>query len=95
MAASHVQRRATKVPEIRRGDTVVVLTGKDAGKRGVIERVCGLFPNPEELAYGFTGEPQRVLYRVRFRQADVWGDYAGPERDGLELEVYEHWLEPV
>ena len=39
MAASHVQRRVTKVPEIRRGDTVVVLTGKDAGKRGLVERV--------------------------------------------------------
>ena len=39
MAASHVQRRVTKVHEIRRGDTVVVLTGKDAGKRGLVERV--------------------------------------------------------
>jgi large subunit ribosomal protein L24 len=39
MAGSHVQRRFTKVPELRRGDTVVVLTGKDAGKRGTIERV--------------------------------------------------------
>ena len=63
------------------------------GKRGVIERVCGMFPNPEELAYGFTGEPKRVLYRVRFRQQDLWPDYAGPERDALELELYEHWLE--
>ena len=36
---SHVQRRVTKVPEIRRGDTVVVLTGKDAGKRGTVERI--------------------------------------------------------
>ena len=39
MPATHVQRRVTKVPEIRRGDTVVVLTGKDAGKRGLVERV--------------------------------------------------------
>jgi large subunit ribosomal protein L24 len=31
--------RVTKVPEIRRGDTVVVLVGKDAGKRGQVERV--------------------------------------------------------
>ena len=31
--------RVTKVPEIRTGDTVVVLAGKDAGKRGVVERV--------------------------------------------------------
>ena len=65
------------------------------GKRGVIERVCGAFPNPEELAYGFNGEPKRVLYRVRFRQRDLWPDYAGPERDALELEIYEHWLEPA
>jgi large subunit ribosomal protein L24 len=30
---------ATKVPEIRKGDTVIVLTGKDAGKRGTVDRV--------------------------------------------------------
>jgi large subunit ribosomal protein L24 len=30
---------AIKVPEIRKGDIVVVLTGKDAGKRGKVERV--------------------------------------------------------
>jgi large subunit ribosomal protein L24 len=36
---AQAQRRVTKVPEIRRGDTVVVLTGKDAGKRGTVERV--------------------------------------------------------
>ena len=29
----------TRVPEIRKGDTVLVLTGKDAGKQGVVERV--------------------------------------------------------
>jgi nitrile hydratase subunit beta len=63
------------------------------GKSGVIERVCGTFPNPEELAYGFDGEPKRVLYRVRFRQKDVWADYAGPDGDWLEMEIYEHWLE--
>jgi large subunit ribosomal protein L24 len=39
MAASQPHRRITKVAEIRRGDTVVVLTGKDAGKRGLVERV--------------------------------------------------------
>jgi large subunit ribosomal protein L24 len=39
MAASQLKRRVTKVPEIRRGDTVVVLTGKDAGKRGTVERI--------------------------------------------------------
>ncbi|HZQ74618.1 MAG TPA: SH3-like domain-containing protein [Burkholderiales bacterium] len=65
------------------------------GKRGTIERICGSFPNPEELAYGFDGEPKRVLYRVRFPQKEVWPDYRGAERDLLELEIYEHWLDPA
>jgi large subunit ribosomal protein L24 len=39
VAAGKAPPRATKVPEIRTGDTVVVLVGKDAGKRGVVERV--------------------------------------------------------
>jgi large subunit ribosomal protein L24 len=30
---------SNKVPEIRKGDTVVVLHGKDGGKRGKVERV--------------------------------------------------------
>ena len=63
------------------------------GKAGTIERICGAFHNPEELAYGFDGEPKRVLYRVRFRQKDVWPDYRGAERDVIEIEIYEHWLE--
>ncbi len=39
MAARTVPVRTTKVPEIRKGDTVVVLAGKDAGKRGTVDRV--------------------------------------------------------
>ena len=38
--------RKTRVPEIRKGDTVVVLSGKDAGKRGVVDRVL---TNPAAL----------------------------------------------
>jgi hypothetical protein len=63
------------------------------GKTGVIERVCGEFPNPEELAYGFDGEPKKVLYRVRFAQKEVWPEYRGPDRDVIEMEIFEHWLE--
>jgi large subunit ribosomal protein L24 len=33
------EARSPKVPEIRKGDTVVVLAGKDAGKRGVVDQV--------------------------------------------------------
>jgi len=63
------------------------------GKTGAIERICGAFANPEELAYGFDGEPKKVLYRVRFLQQDVWPAYRGPARDLIELEIFEHWLE--
>ncbi len=39
MPRLHEHGRPTRVPELRRGDTVVVLAGKDAGKRGKVERV--------------------------------------------------------
>jgi large subunit ribosomal protein L24 len=39
MATREAIVRAPKVPEIRKGDRVVVLAGKDAGKRGTVERV--------------------------------------------------------
>jgi nitrile hydratase len=65
------------------------------GKQGVIERICGSFPNPEELAYGFDGEPKKILYRVRFPQKHVWPEYRGPAQDTIEMEIYEHWLLPA
>ncbi|OGO55144.1 MAG: 50S ribosomal protein L24 [Chloroflexi bacterium RBG_16_72_14] len=43
----------TKVPEIRKGDTVVVLAGKDAGKRGTVERIIRLDPSPTPLRSGY------------------------------------------
>ena len=39
MARDYQHGTPTKVPEIRKGDTVVLLSGKDAGKRGKVERV--------------------------------------------------------
>jgi large subunit ribosomal protein L24 len=39
MARSAARPRATRVPDIRKGDEVLVLKGKDAGKRGTVERV--------------------------------------------------------
>jgi nitrile hydratase len=63
------------------------------GKTGVIERYCGSFPNPEELAQMRDGLPAQPLYRVRFRQQEVWPDYAGSAADVLEVEIYQHWLE--
>jgi nitrile hydratase subunit beta len=63
------------------------------GKHGVIERLCGSFSNPEELAYARPGRPAQPLYRVRFLQRDVWADYAGQPVDEVEVEIYQHWLE--
>jgi large subunit ribosomal protein L24 len=34
-----VRTRSPRVPDIRKGDQVLVLTGKEAGKRGTVERV--------------------------------------------------------
>ncbi len=65
------------------------------GKAGVVERVCGAFGEPELLAYGRYGEPSRTLYRVHLAQADIWLDYAEAAGDTLEIEIFEHWLEPA
>ena len=41
-------RGRTHVPEIRKGDTVLVLSGKDVGKQGLVERVI---TNPAAMAH--------------------------------------------
>ena len=64
------------------------------GKRGVIERLCGAYANPEELAYARPGTPKQPLYRVRFLQKDVWPSYRGHLQDSIDIEIYQHWLEP-
>ena len=63
------------------------------GASGVIERVCGAFGNPEELAQMRSGEPKQPLYRVRFRQREIWPDYRGSAADVVEVEIFQHWLE--
>lgn len=64
------------------------------GQHGVIERLCGAYPNPEELAYARSGLPSQPLYRVRFLQREIWPDYAGSPQDTVDIEIYQHWLEP-
>ena len=92
-------------PRFRPGDRVAVRAAYPLGhvrtpfyirgKNGVVERFCGAFANPEELAYARSGLPRRPLYRVRFQQTDVWPDYAGENSDTVDIEIYQHWLEPV
>jgi len=63
------------------------------GASGVIERLCGAFPNPEELAQMRSGLPALPLYRVRFAQSEVWPDYRGGRADTLDVEIFQHWLD--
>jgi nitrile hydratase len=65
------------------------------GQVGVIDTVCGAFPNPEELAYLRPGLPAQPLYRVRFAQHSVWPDYQGSQSDSIMIDIYQHWLEPA
>ena len=97
--------RAIRAARFRPGDAVRVPNVEKKGhvrtpdyvkgKRGCVTGILGEFPDPESLAHGGTGLPEKPLYRVRFRQADVWNSYEGPPGDTLHVDIYEHWLEPV
>lgn len=65
------------------------------GKGGIVERLCGTYGNPEELAYARSGLPKQPLYRVRFLQRDVWPAYRGNSNDTVDVEIFQHWLEPL
>ena len=98
----HESARDT-TPRFKPGDRVRVLKAEPPGHvrtpyycrghSGVVERVCGAFPNPEELAYRRPGLPATPLYRVRFVSRDLWPGYAEDPSDTLDIEIYEHWLE--
>jgi len=64
------------------------------GKAGVIERICGEFRNPEELAYGRYDGALVSLYRVRFAHQDLWPGDRETSLDTVDVEIYEHWLAP-
>src|SRR5690606_7365444 len=92
-------------PRFKAGDRVVVREGWPPGhvrtpaylrgRRGVVLRIFGAFPNPEELAYGKPGLPPRTNYWVQFTMHEIWGGDGqyGPA-DTIAAEIYEHWLEP-
>ena len=65
------------------------------GQTGVIAEVLGVFRDPERLAYLRPGLPSQVLYKVRFKQTDLWPAYSGPARDQLEADLTENWLMAV
>ena len=65
------------------------------GKQGVICDIAGHYPNPEELAYGRDGLPDKTLYRVQFKQTELWDKYSGSPQDSTVVDIYEHWLEQI
>ena len=89
----------------RLGDRVLVRVGLPPhhirtpayiqGKTGRVKTLCGVFRNPESLAYGGLGLPKQPLYRVEFEQTEVWESYRGPAIDKVLIDIYQHWLEPA
>ena len=55
------------------------------GQTGRIYRLCGVFPNPESLAYGGDGQPAQPLYRVEFPSPRYGPVTADPRRTRFTL----------
>lgn len=87
------------------GMAVTVRTGEPAthcrtphylrGKRGVVVRALGRYPNPEELAYHKPGLPALTLYQVEFDATEVWGERLREAPYRIMADLFEHWLEPL
>jgi nitrile hydratase len=65
------------------------------GVQGEIAEVRGRFRDPSLLAFHKPGLPMRVLYRVRFKQKDVWPEYKGGPNDTVVADIFEHWIDPI
>ena len=67
-------------------------------KFGIIERYCGNFINPELDAFGISDKNNNgvPLYRVRFNCSQFDDQCDGAQsQDTVDIEILEHWLEPV
>jgi nitrile hydratase len=64
------------------------------GREGVVVDEVGTYRDPSRLAYHKPGLPMRRLFRVRFRQRDLWPEY-GSDSDSLYADLYDNWLEPA
>jgi nitrile hydratase len=61
------------------------------GKRGVVARVFGAFPDPEQRAYHQIGMPYQPLYQIEFDFAEVWG--RSGRNTVIIADLFQHWLE--
>ncbi|KAI9011814.1 nitrile hydratase [Hyaloraphidium curvatum] len=67
------------------------------GCSGIVERVAGVFPNPEVGAFRISHQIMSPLYRVRFNLKDVWPENPDGENNNttIDVEIYQHWLVPA
>jgi nitrile hydratase subunit beta len=63
------------------------------GKRGVVERVHGVFVFPDSNAHG-RGEDPQWLYTVRFSGPELWGAEADSTLV-VSIDAWESYLEPA
>ncbi|MFC7610579.1 SH3-like domain-containing protein [Teichococcus aestuarii] len=61
------------------------------GRRGVVDRVQGVFVFPDSNAHG-RGEAPQWLYTVRFAAAELWGEGADPDLT-VSIDAWESYLE--
>jgi hypothetical protein len=65
------------------------------GCTGVVVENRPVWVIPEDEAWGRDQGRAEPFYVVRFRQCDLWPNYTGFDRDTLETEFSEGWLEPA
>jgi hypothetical protein len=63
------------------------------GHTGVVVEYRPEWVIPEDEAWGREDGRKEPFYVVRFRQDELWADYTGFEKDTLETEFSERWLE--
>ena len=65
------------------------------GAEGLIAEVTYESPAPEDEAWDREDAPPEWFYIVRFKQAELWDCYTGSDKDTLQTELPERWLESV
>lgn len=93
-------------PSFKPGDRIRVLTRTPVGhyrvpqylrgKQGVVEKVIApkALDNEAE-AFGHDAGDKGRYYRISVLMRELWDDYSGHERDVLNIEVYQNWLEAL
>ena len=65
------------------------------GQYGIVKQILSPQGKPELLASQRNTDEQVPVYRVNLKQTELWSNYKGTSQDSLEIEIYEHWLEPI